>query len=186
MQDDSSNCEIIMSTFHLLGNRRMRQIMPIIVWSGLSFAYWFGFTDTIVGQRLSDKKSETVQYKTTLLALSILGVGEIVGAIGMGRIIDKSSPKIWGIVNVTNLVPVWALAFLAIQFPNSDFLLYLFTFAWGYMDAQVNTHLLLMLGFDFDTLQEPFSIGIMVRSTAATILFLLQDLIDIEKSDFIL
>ena len=90
MQDDSSNCEIIMSTFHLLGNRRMRHILPIVVWSGLSFAYWFGFTDTIIGQKVSEKESETNKYQATLIALSVLGIGEVIGAIAMSRIIDKT------------------------------------------------------------------------------------------------
>ena len=54
------------------------------------------------------------------------------------------------------------------------------------MDAQINTHLITLLGFEFDTLHEPFSIGIMIRSAVATLLFLLQDLIDIDSTTFVL
>ena len=55
VQHDGTTWKTIVSTFYLLGNRRMLQLMPLIVWSGLSFAYWFGFIETLVVQRLPDK-----------------------------------------------------------------------------------------------------------------------------------
>ena len=120
-----------------------------------------------------------------LLALSILGIGEIVGALIMSQIIDQVTPKVLGIINVINLVIVWAFAYSSIRKDDSDVLLFFFTFVWGYMDAQVNTHLMTMLAFEFDTVQEPFSIGIMIRSLFTLCLLLFQDFIltDPSKSD---
>ena len=65
----------------------------------------------------------------------MLGVGEIVGALIMSQIIDRATPKVLGIINVINLVPVWALGYSCIREDSSDVLLYIFAFGWGYMDA---------------------------------------------------
>ena len=65
----------------------------------------------------------------------MLGVGEIVGALIMSQIIDRVTPKVLGIINVINLVPVWALGYSFIREDSSDILLYIFAFGWGYMDA---------------------------------------------------
>ena len=81
----------------------------------------------------------------------MLGIGEIVGALIISQIIDRVTPKVLGIINVINLVPVWALGYASIREDSSDALLFIFAFGWGYMDAQVNTHLMTMLSFEFDT-----------------------------------
>ena len=55
VQQDGTTWKTIVSTCYLLGNRRMLQLMPLIVWSGFSFAYWFGFIETLVIHRLPDQ-----------------------------------------------------------------------------------------------------------------------------------
>ena len=119
----------------------MLHILPLIIWSGFSYAYWFSLVNDLITSKLLDK-NRTEQQQTILLALSILGLGEAIGALVMSQIIDRAKPKIHGVVIVCNIVPVWALAYGTIRTEKIGALLYFFTFAWGYMDGQVNTHLL--------------------------------------------
>ena len=65
----------------------------------------------------------------------MVGLGEIVGALIMSQIIDRVPIKILGIINVVNLLPVWALAIAAIFQDSKSAVVYVFAFSWGYMDA---------------------------------------------------
>ena len=93
-----------------------------------------------------------------LYALSVLGIGEMVGSLLMGLIVDKISSKIGCLTNMINVVLVWAISFEMIQINEHNFLVFVFTFAWGFMDGAVNTHTTQILGFEFDTAQDPFSV----------------------------
>ena len=46
-----------------------------------------------------------------LYALSVLGIGEMVGSLLMGLIVDKISSKIGCLTNMINVVLVWAISF---------------------------------------------------------------------------
>ena len=58
VEQDYSIFGTIMSTFYLLGNRRMLHILPLIIWSGLSFAYWFDMIAVIIASKLPDDSLE--------------------------------------------------------------------------------------------------------------------------------
>lgn len=44
------------------------------------------------------------------------------------------------IFNVFNVALVWFASFLMIRQNQAGFLVYFFTFSWGFMDGAVNTH----------------------------------------------
>ena len=69
----------------------------------------------------------------------------------MGLIVDKISSKVGSITNIINVVLVWAISFEMVQMNEHNVLVYIFTFAWGFMDGAVNTHTTQILGFEFDT-----------------------------------
>ena len=48
-------------------------------------------------------------------------------------------------------------------------LIYLFTGAWGFMDGAVNTHTQQLLGFEFDTSCDPFSVFTSVQAIGTVI-----------------
>ena len=81
----------------------------------------------------------------------MLGVGEMIGSIFMGLVVDKLSSKVGCVVNMINVVLVWAISFMQIQANKDNALVYVFTFIWGFMDGAVNTHTTQILGFEFDT-----------------------------------
>jgi len=61
---------------------RMRWLLPQIFWTGISIAYWSGLAATIIVRTIPDK-SESDQLIASLFALSVLGVGEMVGSFLM-------------------------------------------------------------------------------------------------------
>ena len=42
-------------TIRLIGNRRMIRLLPEILWTGISIAYWSGLVATIVARTVPDK-----------------------------------------------------------------------------------------------------------------------------------
>ena len=60
-------------------------------------------------------------------------------------------------------------------------LIYLFTGAWGFMDGAVNTHTQQLLGFEFDTSCDPFSVFTSVQAIGTVIFQLSQSAIDTDS-----
>ena len=89
----------------------MIRLLPEIFWTGISIAYWSGLVATIVARTVPDK-DENEKIAAGLYALSVLGVGEMVGSIFMGLVVDKLSSKVGCIVNMINVVIVWAVSFI--------------------------------------------------------------------------
>ena len=141
----------------------MLVLLPQIVWTGISIAYWSGLVVIIVGRTIPDE-DEDVQLTAGLYALSVLGVGEMVGSLLMGQIVDKLTNKLGCITNMINVILVWLISFEMIRVEEPGFIVYLFTFAWGFMDGAVNTHTTQILGFEFDTAQDPFSVFTFVQA----------------------
>ena len=98
-------------TVRLIGNRRMIRLLPEIFWTGISIAYWSGLVATIVARTVPEKP-ENEQIAASLYALSVLGVGEMLGSIFMGLVVDKISSKFGCLVNMINVVIVWAISFM--------------------------------------------------------------------------
>lgn len=118
---------------------RMRWLLPQIFWTGISIAYWSGLAATIIVRTIPDK-SDSDQLVASLLALSVLGAGEMVGSLIMAQVVDRLSSRAGVILNVINVVLVWLFSFLMISQNTEGALVYLFTFSWGFMDGAVNTH----------------------------------------------
>ena len=72
--------------------------------------------------------------------MAVLGAGEMVGSLFMGQIVDKVSNKAAVLTNVLLVVIVWICSYLMIEHNTQGFLIYAFTFSWGFMDGAVNTH----------------------------------------------
>lgn len=88
-----------------------------------------------------------------------LGVGEIVGGIGMGIIVDKIGAKKSSLINSLLILIQTVLVCIYIEIDNYSFLAYAMTFAWGVQDSSVSIHLDAILGFEFESNKEPFAIG---------------------------
>ena len=91
------------------------------------------------------------QLITSLYALSVLGVGEILGSLLMSQVVDRVSNKAGVVTNILLLFPTWTSSFLMISKNEPGLLVYLFTLSWGLMDGAVNTHAWQILGFEFES-----------------------------------
>ena len=75
----------------------------------------------------------------------------------------------------------WLASYFAISTNESSALLYLFTLVWGFMDGAVNTHTQQLLGFEFDTTTDPFSVYICMQSLACSLGILFESILEGDK-----
>jgi predicted MFS family arabinose efflux permease len=87
-----------------------------------------------------------------------LGLGEIVGGLFIGQIVDKLGNKVASYVNIL-LIALCTLITVMFLYQNKfNMLVFAMTFMWGFSDSGVNTHLSEILGFEFENNSEPYSI----------------------------
>ena len=108
-------------------------------WTGISIAYWSGLIATIVARTIPDK-SENDQLVASLYGLSVLGLGEMIGSLLMGFVVDKIGSRVGCIFNMVNLIIVLVISLEQIKRNKDDMLVYAFTFVWGFMDGAVSAH----------------------------------------------
>jgi len=102
----------------------------------------------------------------SLLTLMSLGLGEIVGSLSIGPIIDKYPSSITTYITLSLILIQIILALLFVSNPVYGFLCFALTFFWGLQDSCVNTHLSQLLGFQFDDNVRPFSAFNVIQSCA--------------------
>ena len=127
----------IKETWQLLINPRMVKLLPLITVSSFSQAIYAAIlvplmTDTIEANPQTMDWDEATRNKYCLLALVGLGFGEIVGAFGVGKIMDNIGNKA-SLLLCLICVFVATAAALAFIFTYS-FTLWLatiMTFTWG-------------------------------------------------------
>lgn len=81
--------EDIKGVLVLLVSKKMLPLIPQLCWTGVSIAVYTGILLPII----TDTLPEDEKFELSMLAMVSLGVGEIVGAIGMGIIVDKIGSK---------------------------------------------------------------------------------------------
>jgi hypothetical protein len=99
-----------------------------------------------------------------MFSMVSLGVGEIVGAIFMGILVEHINLKKCSYIN-TGLV--WLATLVAIYVIKSNeysWITFLMTFLWGFQDACISIHLDAILAFQFDSNYEPFAIDVMLEA----------------------
>ena len=102
-------------------------------------AYWSGFIVIIVALTVPDE-SRDEKDAAGLLALSVLGFGEVVGAIVSGLIIDNISSKAGVFFNILTIIICWACTYSILKLNQRGPLVNIFSFSWGLMDGSISTH----------------------------------------------
>lgn len=82
--------------WNLLLTPKMLTVCPLMMTSGLCIAGNAGILVPLLEMTMTDDWSAELKSKKALIALSILGLGEILGAIGFGKLIDKLGYKVSG------------------------------------------------------------------------------------------
>lgn len=108
-------------------------------WTGISIAYWTGLVTPILVMALPNL-SETEQLEKVLYAVSLLGVGECLGAVVMGQIVDKVNSRVGVIFNLISIIFACVMSVIQIKRKVYDVWAFVFTFSWGLSDGAINTH----------------------------------------------
>lgn len=130
-------------------SKKMRLLLPQVFWTGISLAVYTGLlvpliTDTISGDDDNDK------FMKSLFAMVALGVGEMIGGLFIGQIIDRYGNKKAAIANVVLILIQTGITIIYIVIYEYSWLAFLMTFSWGFADSANCTHTSEMLGFEFD------------------------------------
>lgn len=127
--------------------KKMLILIPQLFWTGASMAYWVGLLTPIMTfqQKQTDayKNSDGAEYLShALYALILLGVGQAISGIVMGRLVDTFGSKSTVFVNLVVLVLTIMISLWNIEQGEFNWRSYLTCFAWGFFDGIVNTHCL--------------------------------------------
>ena len=125
----------------------------------MSISIYTGLIVPIVFNSLHFEYNSATLLKMSMMTMCGLGLGEIVGGILMGIIVDKIGAKKSSLINSILILIQTILVCAYIEIDNYSFLAYVMTFAWGVQDSSVSIHLDAILGFEFESNKEPFAIG---------------------------
>ena len=92
-----------------------------------------------------DKQKESY----ALLGMAFLGIGEMIGGILPGLIIDKIGSKRTSIVQVVLVILMISITIFNLNLLEYTYWTYLMCFLWGFVDALNNIHSFQILGFEF-------------------------------------
>eukprot|EP00347_Sterkiella_histriomuscorum_P005421 403356681 len=162
-QDDGDNYDSlpfwqeVKAIIDLMFSKKMMILLPQVFWTGISLAVYTGLlvpiiTDTIPGDDDNDK------FMKSMFAMVALGVGEMVGGLFIGQIIDRYGNRKAAVANVVLILIQTGITITYIVIYEYSWLAFLMTFAWGFADSANCTHTSEMLGFEFDNNSQPYSI----------------------------
>lgn len=148
---------VIKSMWKLTTNKRFALLIPQFFWTGISIAYYQGILVLMMQQAIGGTDTQ-YQFKMSMLALTLFGVGEIVGCFYIGFIVDKFGSRVATICNLVNIVAMigTSVAFLIVF--EFNYLAWIMCFLWGICDSAINTNTQEIIGFEFENSSEPFSV----------------------------
>jgi len=83
LESNQSFCQIFSETLKMSISPRFRFYIGQCFWTGISIAYFSSLVSPIIGKSLT-QYDELVKLEKTLYCISLLGVGEMLGAFIMG------------------------------------------------------------------------------------------------------
>eukprot|EP00347_Sterkiella_histriomuscorum_P021544 403333605 len=178
-------CKDVERVYKLLISKRMLIFLPQLLWIGVSIAIYSGLLVTIIQTSLTDVTNINKKNEKSMLALVAFGVGEIVGAMIIGQIVDRMNSTIASFFNVLFIAITTVLTIIFLIYQEYNWFTFVMAFMWGLEDGSVNTHALEMLGFEFDDNTDPFAIFSMFEAFAVFIFQIIQSRLDDRNKFFI-
>ena len=108
----------------------MLYIVPEIAWAGISLAIFTGLLIPIIVETLPNE-THTEQLKKSMQAMICLGIGEIVGSLAIGQVIDKVGNKVTSWITIVLIVLQTFLTVLYIYNGVYNWLIFAVTFIYG-------------------------------------------------------
>ncbi len=115
----------------MAASKEFRLYLGQCFWTGISIAYMTGLIIPIL-VAAQPGQDQNVQLQNCLTAYSLLGVGEMLGGLAMGLVVDKLSSKSGVVMNVLSIIISCAVALIQINSGSFTWLSYMFTFCWGF------------------------------------------------------
>ena len=180
----------IKDTIGYLINPKMLHVTPLILWTAISVSVYSGVLIILMTRSMSSGTkhgdlhdvgksgdqdfvdNNNKREKAALLAMIMLGFGEIVGGLIVGKVRDTigNKPCIF-----FQILLVAASLFMILRFNNSNdfdyFPAYMMCFLWGTQDSGTNCFINCILGFEFDSKILPFSV---FKFTQSLFIFVFQ------------
>ena len=161
----------------------MRFVILEISWTGFSISYYSGMlvlmmTDMLQASGFDSLDDQQLNYEKAMLAMVVLGAGEMLGGQLVSIAINKLNSKLACLLLVVLifLMSSSTISFLVLY--QFNFLAYVTCFLWGLQDSAVNTHLMQMLGFEFEEEENAFACLSCVQGIACFFIQLIQSRID--------
>lgn len=154
-------------------NRRFFYIVPQILWTGASIAYFSGSLVEMMAVVIEG--DDNYKFKWSMLAMVGFGFGEIFGGFFIGFIVDKFGSRIAILTNVLIIIIMFGVTAAYILVFRFNALAWIMCFLWGFQDSAVNTQVQEVLGFEFDnTSSEPFSVYNILQSISCIVFQLIE------------
>ena len=161
----------------------MLKVVPLMITSGLFIAANAGVFVPLLELTMqntvkSKNWSDQVTNQHALVALSILGLGEIVGSPVFGKILDKYGHKVAIIACMTSLtLSIFAISWYVIAFRYSFWASLAICFLWGFQESGIGVFLACVMGFEFESKAIPFSVKNLVQSLTVFAALFLESLL---------
>ena len=141
----------------LILSKRMLYLLPEISWTGVSLAIYTGLLVPMIVQTLPNE-SHNEQLKKAMFCMTALGVGEIVGGLIIGIVIDQLGNRYASWASLIAVITQTLVLCSFLVHNEYGTLAFLASFVWGVQDSIVNTHLNQILGFEFKDHVFPYSV----------------------------
>ena len=134
-----------MNTIKLIVDPKMMKFNLLIIFSGVSIAYWSGIISPIVVYQLENDPDymhldleENEKDQKALFTMIWFGFGEVIGGFFMGWFIDKFSAKKATIVNMLIALVTIIVTLISISIARFNFVSFFMAFLWGALDGVIN------------------------------------------------
>jgi MFS family permease len=153
-----------------MATKKAATVIPLIMTSGLCVAGNAGILVPLLEMTMkntvkSEDWSSDKMSQRALIALSVLGFGEILGAIVFGKIMDKFGNKMMMYSNLgCFIISILCICVYVAHFRFSMWFGCLICFGWGVQESGLGVFLNCILGFEFKTKTTTFAFRNLVQS----------------------
>eukprot|EP00350_Pseudokeronopsis_sp_OXSARD2_P005866 CAMPEP_0170567266 /NCGR_PEP_ID=MMETSP0211-20121228/80369_1 /TAXON_ID=311385 /ORGANISM="Pseudokeronopsis sp., Strain OXSARD2" /LENGTH=186 /DNA_ID=CAMNT_0010888673 /DNA_START=894 /DNA_END=1454 /DNA_ORIENTATION=+ len=141
----------------------MRWLLPQIFWTGITVAFYSGLMVPLISDTIITKDLDR-QLEMSMQAMLYFGIGEMLGGITIGIILDKYGNYISSAIIVMLVLIQTCITLAFFDGDKYNWKAYVMPFSWGLQDSATNTFLLSILGFEFSNNIEPYSVNFFVQS----------------------
>ncbi len=93
-------CKEVKQTAKLLVDRRMMLLLPQVFWTGMSLAVFTGLLIPMIAESIPGDDNQD-KFQKSMFCMATFGVGEMMGSLIIGFIIDKVGNKAATLANIT-------------------------------------------------------------------------------------